>query len=614
MTATLRLLLVCALALGAATASWAQPLLHLTQAEAVRGSWTDTEPPQAGWVPVSVPDAWQGRWPRHDGVVWYRLQWVQQDAQPIGLFLNYMIMAGSVRLNGALLHEDRRLLPPVTRAWNTPHYWLVSPPLLRAGTNTLLLRVSGAAAHQSGLGPVVVGPRGLVEPLYRREYLVRHQLQLVSLSVGGTITLFFFVLWLLRRKEMVYGWFAFMQSCWVLVGINQVATSAWPFRTNDGWHVMNSAAILFFAASLTTFVLRFCGRRMPRLEGAVWGLAALLSLWMVAAPLDLLYPSRSLLMLLAMAVVWVDCVAFAVVGWRSRQPDQRILALCASSMIAFSGHDVLVYLRILQTNIYYASIATYILMLGMALVLAWRFAQSLRRIENFNVELQASVDAAKAELAATLQRQHLLELSNARLTERVNLARDLHDGLGGTLVGSIAALEHEPGKATPPVLLGVLRGLRDDLRLIVDAGAHQDDAGHGLAELVAPLRRRFMQLLEDGGVTCRWTVSGLDGVRLPPSAGIDLMRLLQEALTNVIKHSQASSVEVELVREHGMLRLQVQDDGVGLGQDRAAEYPGIGLSSMRARAQRLHGELRIDSSGAGTRILLRAPLAAALQV
>ena len=609
MKVVLRWLLAVALGLAGAQAG-AQALVGLTEAETVRGDWHDPAPPPSGWVKVGVPDTWQQRWPDHDGVVWYRLQWEQpDDEQTVGLFLNYVIMAGSVRLNGALLHEDRSLVPPVTRAWNEPRYWLVSPPLLRRGTNTLLLRVSGSAAHQSGLGPLVVGPPALVEPLFRRERLLRHDLQLVSVAVAATIALFFGVLWLLRRKARVYGWFAFMQCCWVLVGLNQVASSPWPFATNDRWHALNSIAILLFAASMTTFLLRFCGRRKPRIERAVWAFTLAASAWMAMVPPDLMYPSRSLLLVASVALVWVNCVAFAIAGWRSGQPDQRILAACTTFMIGFSGHDLLVFLQVIRSNMYYASLATHIMMLGMALVLAWRFAQSLRRIENFNVELQASVDDAKAELATTLQRQHELEVAHARLAERVNLARDLHDGLGGTLVGSIAALEHEPDKATPPMLLAVLKALRDDLRLIVDSAAHQSGE-HGLADLLAPLRRRFADLLEASGVECRWTVAGLEGVLLPRSAGLDLMRFMQEALTNVIKHSGASSVQVEVSCDEGRLRVRIEDDGIGLAEP-APVGAGIGLRSMRARAERLGGDFAIESSGHGTRLQLKATLAQA---
>lgn len=605
--------LLAATAFGARAGAGESALLRITEAEAVRGDWRDATPPTAGWQRVAIPDTWEQRWPGHDGVVWYRVQWQQPPTEAVGLLLHYMIMAGEVRLNGTLLHRDESLVVPVTRAWNTPRYWLLAPPLLREGTNTLLLRVSGAAAHQSGMGPVVVGPPDPVKRLYDKEKLLRLDLQLVSLSVGVTITAFFAVLWLLRRQETVYGWFALMEGTWMTAGANQVATSAWPLPSNDSWHALNSIAILFFAAAFAIFILRFSGRRMPRPERTLWTFTALGCAWMALVPLAWLYPSRSLLMLASALIAWGACLYFAITGWRSGQPDQRVLALCTSTLIAFSAHDLLVFLQVIDSNIYYASMATNIMMVGMAVVLAWRFVHNLRRIENFNFELQARVEAARAELSATLHKQHLLEVSHARLSERVNLARDLHDGLGSTLVGSIAALEHEPDKATPPMLLGVLKGLRDDLRLIVDtaAAAQPGAPGHDLLDLLAPLRRRFGQLLEASGIECRWSAQRLEGIRLPHAQGLDLLRFLQEALTNVLKHSRANGVDVRVSRHEGRLEIEVVDDGVGLPQV-APTAAGIGLRSMQARAQRLGGQLEIGSREGRTRVWLALAVPASL--
>jgi signal transduction histidine kinase len=514
--------------------------------------------------------------------------------EPAGLLLQYVIMAGTVHLNGTLLHRDASLVEPVTRAWNTPHYWLLAPPLLRQGENELLVRVAGAADHQAGLGPVVVGPPEQVERLYLHERLVRYDLQLVSLSVAATITAFFAILWLFRRQATVYGWFALMEGAWLLVGINQLARTPWPLPTNDAWHTLNTIAILFFAGAMCTFLLRLCDQRRPRLERGLWIAVALGIAWMVVVPRSMLYPSRALLLLASAIVVWTGCIAFAVAGWRSRQIDQRALALCTMSMVVVSGHDVLVFLQVIKTNLYYGSMATHVMTIGMAVALAWRFVQSLRLIENFNVDLQARVDDARAELAATLQRQHVLEVSHARLAERVNLARDLHDGLGGTLVGSIAALEHEPEKATTPMVLDVLKGLRDDLRLIVDTAAQQHGGDAALLDLLAPLRRRLAQLLEASGIACRWTGTGLEGVRLAPSQSLDVLRFLQEALTNVLKHSRAAQVRVDVRADGGVLAIAVEDDGVGM-PDEGPSGGGIGLHSMRARAERLRGDFSIES-------------------
>ncbi|MCJ0762080.1 sensor histidine kinase [Variovorax terrae] len=602
------LLALCCLAPAAAAA----PLV-VTQAEAVQGRWDDDVPPVDGWQPVSIPDVWAKRWPDYNGVVWYRLQWDQADANaPVGLLMEYLVMAGSVYVNGTLLHRDPHLTPPLSRAWNTPRYWLIAPPLLQAGRNTVLFRVAGAAAHQAGLGPLTLGPPAEVGPLYRHERLMRYDLQLISLTLCGNIVLFFGILWLMRHQDTVYGWFALTEAFWLLVGLNQVATSPWPFQSNDDWHALNAMAILGFAGCFAVFIWRFSGQRHPRLERALWIAVALGVLWLVGVPTHWLYPSRALLMVLSAAIVWTVCIMFMVTGWRSRQTDQRILAVCVSTFVITSAHDVLTFLRVLDSNIYYTSMTAHILMVGMALVLAWRFVNSLRRIEGFNLELQASVDAARSELASTLRRQHTLEVANARLSERVNLARDLHDGLGGALVGGIAAIEHEPEKASAPALLGLLKGMRDDLRLIVDSSAAHDGQGQPLAQLLVPLRHRFTTLLENSGIEVRWQLAGLDSLQLRPAQGLDVLRFLQEALTNVLKHSQSRSVEVGVVHDAAGLRVSVLDHGVGLPAGLAGEArDGVGLSSMRARAARLGGQLEVASQPGQTRVVLQVPLAAA---
>ena len=67
-------------------------------------------------------------------------------------------MAGVVYVNVAELARDASLVEPLSPMWNTPRYFPLAPPLLREGTNTLALRVSGLAAYEPGLGPVHVAP------------------------------------------------------------------------------------------------------------------------------------------------------------------------------------------------------------------------------------------------------------------------------------------------------------------------------------------------------------------------------------------------------------------------------------------------------------------------
>jgi len=601
-------LLLGLLATCAALAQDVRPLLH---AEAARADgWSDMQPPAEGWTPVALPDSWAERWQDFDGVVWYRLRWTQPEpAQPTGLLLRYLTMAGAVYLNGAEIARDLSLVEPLTRAWNAPHYWLLAPPLLRAGENTLLIRVSGLSAYQAGLGPLAIGDPTAMQAEYQHERLVRRDLQLFGLAVSSTMACFFGALWLMRRRESAYGWFGFMSLVWLVSTVNQVATSPWPFASTDSWQALNTSTFLVFVGSYALFTLRFCERRMPRPEAVLGAVIAIGCAMLWLAPPHAMGLLRSLWTLVGGLFLIGVCLAFLWHAWRSGVREQQALAPFMAFTVWADAHDVLVFLNVIDSNTYYASMASYVLLPGMALILAWRFVTSLRRIENFNDELIREVDAAKAALNATLAQQHALELANARIGERASLVSDLHDGFGGMLVGSIATLEHAPDAASGPHMLGVPQSLRDDLRLIIDATG---SAGGTLsfAEQLAPLRRRITQALDASGIACRWQLEDVAGLQPSASHGLDLLRFIQEALTNVLKHSGARQAEVLLRRDGQMLEIAVWDDGRGFdaaAPATPASAGGAGLRNMRARAGRLGGALHIASRPGDTRLSLRLP-------
>jgi signal transduction histidine kinase len=517
-------------------------------------------------------------------------------------------MAGAVWLNGTPISRDASLVEPLTRAWNTPRYWLLAAPVLRPGAaNTLLIRVSGLSAYQAGLGPVTVGAPAAVWPQYERERAIRRDLQMLGLAISGVVAVFFGVLWALRRRETAYGWFALMSFLWVVFALNQVVTSPWPFASTDGWQAFSTSLLMAFSCSFVLFVLRFCERRMPRLEaglallaGACW-----LDLWLAAPAAMGLH--RGLWTVAAIMLSTLAGGGYLVYTVLVRTP--RLFALAPFVLVGCMAgvHDLLVFLQIVDSNVYYSAMTSYLLVLGMALVLAGRFVQSLQRIENFNTELVGEVEAARTELANTLAQRHALELAHARIGERVNLASDLHDGLGGMLVGSIATLEQAPDSHSAPQLLAMLKSLRDDLRLIIDATG-RDDGPRNFSELLAPLRHRTTQLLDANGIDCHWQVEGLDGLDLTSSQSLELLRFLQEALTNVLKHSGAKRVDVSVLHKGGALLLAVQDNGRGFAPIAAEQASGTGLRNLRTRARRLGSALQLESAPGKTRLALQLGL------
>lgn len=150
--------------------------------------------------------------------------------------------------------------------------------------------------------------------------------------------------------------------------------------------------------------------------------------------------------------------------------------------------------------------------------------------------------------------------------------------------------------------------MRDDLRLVIDTTA-QEHAD--LAALIAPMRHRATRLLDAAGIDAHWQIEGIDGLHLEPARNLDLLRLLQEALTNVFKHSRASRVDVRIVRAGERLQVQVADDGVGMPDAGSARIGGgAGMASMRLRANRLGADLQVERRERGTGLQVDIPLAA----
>ncbi len=226
--------------------------------------------------------------------------------------------------------------------------------------------------------------------------------------------------------------------------------------------------------------------------------------------------------------------------------------------------------------------------------------------ENKRIELE--LDASRAQL-----RQLAAHLETVREEEKAHIAREVHDELGQVL--TVLKLETsmcELGFAElDPALAQRLDSMK---RLIAQLFQRVRDVATalrppildaGLASAVEWQGRRFE---ERSGVACLVEVPECP-LPLGNAKAIGLFRILQEALTNVMRHAQAQTVSVQLTVEDDMLCLRVGDDGCGFAETARGPGSSFGLVGMRERVQMLGGQLSIDSQpGRGTTITARVPL------
>ena len=225
-------------------------------------------------------------------------------------------------------------------------------------------------------------------------------------------------------------------------------------------------------------------------------------------------------------------------------------------------------------------------------------------------ELSVHVAAAAhaVELAAELRKSRE-GLVNARAEERRRLRRDLHDGLGPQLVSLALKLEAERNRAgRDEELRGTLAELAGQTRTVIA----------DVRRLVYALRPPALDELglvdalgQAGQAVADWMQFEFDRPDelppLPAAVEVAAYRITQEALNNVVRHSGARHCRLALSLAGGGLRLEVSDDGSGIPIGAPA---GIGLSSMRERAEELGGRLELDTAeGGGTRLAAFLPCA-----
>ena len=222
-----------------------------------------------------------------------------------------------------------------------------------------------------------------------------------------------------------------------------------------------------------------------------------------------------------------------------------------------------------------------------------------------------------------LRRQFVEQAMAAQEEERKRIARELHDQIGQALTSLLLGLGGLEAEADGSRGLMVTRARLQDLRAIVaDTLDGVRDLAVGLRPsvlddlgLVPALRRVVRTINARHALTIDFQTLGSEGVRLPPAVETALYRIVQEALTNVVQHANASRVSLLLEVRAGAVALIVEDDGQGFEVERLERDPvdrqSLGLYGMRERAEQLGGRLTIESApGVGTTVFVEVPVGA----
>jgi signal transduction histidine kinase len=211
-------------------------------------------------------------------------------------------------------------------------------------------------------------------------------------------------------------------------------------------------------------------------------------------------------------------------------------------------------------------------------------------------------------------RQLSAALQTIREEERAHIARELHDDLGQILASlrmDLTLLQQADGNT--PETLRLMKGMEDNLmtaitslrRIATNLRPRALDEG-GLYFALQGLREDFV---ERHGIPCALYADESE-LRLDDAASTAIFRIVQEALTNIARHAQATSVTMNLYRLNGELLITIRDDGRGIQPEDMEKAESLGLIGMRERVWAMNGDITISSDEPpGTRIDIVLPIA-----
>jgi len=575
------MLLAAALAAVASEPLGADPCVAAVPLDA-RARWIAADDPRfsdaafddAGWATTTLPRSFEALGADRARVGWYRLRLSLSASPRCALALDLGVIGGSdeVWLNGAQVGRTGDPASPETGTLGIARVYAIGPEHLHAGDNVVAVRTRWPHPYPGGLlaGTPRIGPLGAL--FAHHAATLEHK----ALLDGVVIGVLFLAALLAGLPLFVARWRADFKHLFVFIALYLYAftldlpgVASTP--TNDAPHRLVVVASLLAPAPFVAFLLRTFGvsrRLFERVGYAVFGALALLGGALADPPA--LVVDLWLVATLAAAVPVLVSDAFAL----RRAPREH------------------------------ASFAVGLALLALAFTAQFIIGETARLgpMLIFDVGVLAFIVSSVTALGVRLVRSEgaLRDLSARALAahedERKRIARELHDGLGQSLAAHKLALQLRGAPVDDVAdIITELRRVSHDLRPLSLA-----DRG-----LVDAIRERARWLGERAGLTV--TVAAPDDLDLPEAIADHIYRIFQQALANAVEHGGATTVAVSIARGRGQATLAVEDDGRGFAEARA-DGAGVGLVSMRERAELLGGTVRVTSRpGRGTTVTLEVP-------
>lgn len=573
-------------------------------------------------TPVTLPDVWGYRQPAAGNHVWYRLALppaIPDQApdsappRPTWVLLERARSMVHAYADGRLIWEGGRIAEPVQRLPNSPILFALPPRNEPAGTaQTLLLRVAAVPGERGGLGRVYTGEHETLRSLRDSGRFWHIEAVYITSAVITVTAIYVLMLWRQTRGSAA-GYLA-LACAGFIWGLRNLNLTRWSPAAAPPWlewlgGFLATCGSGWFIGCLGLFLApNYVAPAMPRL--ARW-ITRVIWPFMVLGPLLLLSPlprAEALALWLALAIPLLLTMSVGLAVFVRRNPS--------GTHVAF----LVLYLLLIGLNVYdnftlrstvrfgdmylnhFSGVAFFILITQL---LVSRYGNLLRDFRGLNASLESRLFEREQELASQHRELTRLEAERAQLEERGRIMRDLHDGLGSQLSFALLQSRAPSRDDQPGHLAGLLQDCLDELRLAIYS--LEPTATHA-ATVLGTWRQRVASSIESAGVKLVWAVDEVgEAGLLAQSEILSVLRIVQEAVNNTLRHARASTLRLGLSAAPDGLLIELADDGCGVPACTPAGSAGHGLMNMRRRASDIGARLDIDTALPGTRVRLLLP-------
>jgi len=505
----------------------------------------------------------------------------------------------SLRINGETVFDsDARSLwsgPLVGASVLVP----LSRSLVVAGRNKVVVVLDvGRFAVPIYLSRIYIGTEAALAPTFKLRVFLEERLKTMALAAHVLLGIGIICAYFYRPRDPLFSYLAAMVAVSFVLSVGMFAGFQSEMQ-NILPYIGTLAPTLGLLSVAVAFAL--IGKPPPRIIPVLSvGFPCVMALAFIAG----MAPARILLLLISGPVLVTAFVSSAgIVAWgalRNGGVDARLMLAPFFLTCAFLIRDIWIVVSLPEHPfVLFTPYVRPMFHAFLIVVLMRRLARSLDDLDRSNENLNVKLAQRESELALMHREDRIEAARLVREQERQRLTRDLHDGISGHLVSIIAMTERAGGDVKS--IEQAAREALDDLRLVIYSLELGD---RELPLALANFRERLIPQLQRTGVDLDWSTANLPEVTgVTPANALIVLRILQEAITNALKHGPARKIKIRGANADDMVAITVENDGCLFAEGNN----GHGLENMRRRAGQLRGCIYVRPLEHGAELKLLLP-------